>query len=371
MFSGACISHAGLLCEIEANMAIYANGIAFNPNALCCISGTLTILLGTIGGATRIIGTEDFSLEMEFRIIREYKVTVVENDAYDILVMLKSDELQKADLTSVEHWIIGGAKVPLDMMKEFNALLPNGCLHNEYGLVELGGIAMDFPGFSGTDTVGRLLDGFLIKIVDDNGNRCGIDMDGEICAKRRCKFIGYWADEELSQSVYDNEGFFKTGDIGHIDKNGYVYITDRKKDLIDCVNGWIFPSEVEEIIMKLPGVDSVCVVGIPYDEASEVAAAVVVRANDSNVTEDDVCKIAEGIRIELKNLLCILQHTKIMKNLFIFFIHLDNLTTHCKLRGGVFFTNSIVRTDSGKPLRRQIKEEVSKLYNAKIKSQHQ
>lgn len=297
MFTGACISHAGLLCEIEANMAIYANGCAFNPNALCCISGTLTILLGTIGGATRIIGTEDFSLDMEFRIIRDYKVTIVENDAYDILLMLKSDQLQRADLTSVEHWVIGGVKIPFDMRKKFNALLPNGSIHNEYGLVELGGIAMDFPGFSGKDKVGRMLDGFLIKIVDDTGNRCGVNVDGEICVKRRCKFLGYWGDKELSESVYDNEGFFKTGDIGHIDDDGFVYITDRKKDVIDYINGWVFPSEVEEVIMKLPGVDSVCVVGVPFDEASENPAAIVVRTQDSKITEDDVCKFVEGIQL--------------------------------------------------------------------------
>lgn len=234
---------------------------------------------------------------MEFRIIREYQVTVVENDAYDILVMLKSDDLQRADLTSVKHWVIGGIKIPFEMRKQFNALLPNGCLHNEYGLVELGGIAMDFPGFSEKDTVGRLLDGFLIKIVDDKGKRCGIDVDGEICVKRRYKFLGYGANEELSQSVYDTEGFFKTGDIGHIDDDGCVYITDRKKDIIVHSNGWIFPSEVEEAIMKLPGVDSVCVIGVPHDEASELPAAAVVRTIDAEITEDDIFNIVEGIHL--------------------------------------------------------------------------
>lgn len=275
-------------------MAIYANGIAFNPNAMCCISGAITCLLGTIGGATRVIGARGFSIEREFRIIRDYSVTIVENDTYDIMVTLKNDQLHTADLSSVKHWVIGGAKLPLDMLKKFNSLLPNGCLHNEYGLVELGGLAMDFPGFTGTDTVGRLLDGFLVKIVDDKGNRRGPGVDGEICVKRRCKFNGYWGDRELSENVYDSEGFFKTGDIGHIDDNGYVYISDRKKDVIDYRLGWVFPSEIEEVIMQLQGVDCACAIGIPYDEASEVPAAVVVRVPGANITEDDVRNIVEG-----------------------------------------------------------------------------
>lgn len=106
----------------------------------------------------------------------------------------------------------------------------------------------------------------------------------------------YYRNKELSNNVYDSEGFFRTDDIGHIDEKGYVYITDRKKDVIDYNYGWVFPSEVEEVIMKFAEIDSVCVVGVPFDEASEVPAAVVVRTKVIKITEEEICKIVEGIR---------------------------------------------------------------------------
>lgn len=279
-------------------MSFYANGIAFNPNAQCCISGSLTLLLSTIGGATRIINTEDFSLEMEFRIIEKYRVTVVENDSYDVLSMIKSGILSKSDLSSVKHFIIGGCRIPFWMREKLNSYLANGNVHNEYGLVELGGIAMDFPFFTKKDTVGRLLNGFIIRIVDENGDICGINVTGELRVKSRYKFLGYYNNEELTKAAYDSEGFFKTGDIGHIDEDGYVYITDRKKDVIDNILGWVFPSEVEEFLIKSPEIEDVCVVGVPFDEASEVPAAVVVRANGATITEEEICKIVESIDLE-------------------------------------------------------------------------
>lgn len=232
---------------------------------------------------------------MEFRLIQKYKVTIVENDSYDILTMIKSGLLPNTDFSSVKHLIIGGCRIPFWMREEMNSYLPNGNILNEYGLVELGGIAMESI-FTGKDTVGRLLNGFTIKIVDEKGERCGINVDGELCVKGRYKFLGYYKSEELTDAAFDSEGFFKTGDIGHIDGNGYVYITDRKKDVIDYLFGWVFPSEVEDILKKSPDIEDVCVVGVPYDEASEVPAAAVVRANGSKVTENEICKIVEGIQ---------------------------------------------------------------------------
>lgn len=298
-------------------MPFYANGIAFNPNAFCCISGVLTLLLGTMAGATRIITTEEFSLEMEFRIIQKQKVTVVENDSYDLLLMSKSELLPKTDLSSVKYLIVGGCRIPYDIRMKVDSYLPNGNVHNEYGLVELGGISMDYPICYGKDSAGRLLNGFIIKIVDTNGERVGINVDGEICVKRHYKFIGYWKSKELTDAAYDSEGFFQTGDIGHIDENGILCVTGRKKDVIDYIYGWVFPSEVEDVLLKFSDdIDTVCVVGVPFDEASEVPAAIVVRANGSNITEEEIHKIIDGM---LKFLFFLLQRLKELNQMSVIF----------------------------------------------------
>lgn len=113
-----------------------------------------------------------------------------------------------------------------------NSYLPNGNVHIDYGATELGGVSFDYPKFTEKDAVGQLVNGVSIKIIDDQGNRCGIDVEGEICAKARFKFLGYYKNQQLTDDVLDSDGFFKTGDIGHIDKDGYLYIVDRKKHII-------------------------------------------------------------------------------------------------------------------------------------------
>lgn len=93
-------------------------------------------------------------------------------------------------------------------------------------------MSFDYPKFTEKDTVGQLVNGAKIKIIDEKGNRCGIDVEGEICVKARFKFLGYYKNPQLTADVMDSDGFFKTGDIGHIDSDGYLYVSDRKKNII-------------------------------------------------------------------------------------------------------------------------------------------
>lgn len=173
--------------------------------------------------------------------------------------------------------------------------MPNGSVGNAYGLTELSSVAtIDFPKFSGKDSVGRLLNGFELKIIDEDGNKCGIDTDGEICIKNSYKFLGYYKNEELTREVIDNEGFMLTGDIGHIDKDGYVYISGRKKDVI-AYYFKIAPVEIESFLLQSPDIQAVCVVGVPYNSIIELPAAVVVRSSNSKITSEAICKMVEGI----------------------------------------------------------------------------
>lgn len=151
--------------------------------------------------------------------------------------------------------------------------------------------------------MGRLVSGYTIKIVDDQGNRCAAGVNGEICIKSRHKFLGYYKKPELTQSAMDSEGFFLTGDLGHIDPSGYLRIVDRKKHMILFADDWVSPTEIEVVLLKSMDIESVCVVGVPYDEVLELPAAVVVRKNGSQITEEDISKLVEG-QLQNKCLLC-------------------------------------------------------------------
>lgn len=262
-------------------------------NLSCRISGLFTILMGTITGGTRIITTKEFTPEMQLRIIEDYKATIVENQSFYLLEMLKSGLLPQADLSSVKNLFVGGFKVPDSIMEEFNRYLPNGSVCNAYGLTEIGyNIAIDYPYFTGKG--GRLTNGFSVKVVDEQNNLCDDGIAGEICIKGRSKFLGYCKNQQLTDDAFDYDGYFKTGDIGQVDSKGYLYIADRKKNVILYHNDWVFPNTIEEVLLKSDGIKCVCAVGVPYDEILELPAAIVVRANGSKITEQEISKMVEG-----------------------------------------------------------------------------
>lgn len=274
---------------------LYGNGIVFNATTLYWNTGLFSLLLGTIGGSTRIITAENFSVEMQLRIIEKYRATIVEDLSYHMVLMLKSAALAETDLSSVKHYFAGGYKVPLSITQEFDLHLPNGHVNTGYGLTEVGyNVSVDFPNFTGKDSVGKITSGYKIKVIDEQGNRCGTGMSGEICIKSRHGFLGYYKNDELTKEAVDSEGFFLTGDIGHIDSAGYLFITDRKKNVIVYFDDWVFPSEIEAVLLKSAAIENVCVVGVPIDAICEVPAAVVVRARGSKITENEVSKIIEG-----------------------------------------------------------------------------
>lgn len=272
---------------------MFVNGVILIFYPLSWISAVLNLMVGTLCGSTRILSNKPFSIETQLGIIEKYKVTYVENVPYDVKLILESGMMTKTDLSSLKHMPTIGYKAPLSILKEFNELMPNGNIHNLYGMTELCDVSLDYPKFSGRETVGRLVNGVTVKVVDDNGNRCGLNQNGEICVKPRFKFLGYYKNPTLDAEIMDSEGFFFSGDVGHLDEHGYLYIADRKKNVINCRDFWVYPFEVEEILLKSSDIKGVCVVGVPFDSMFEVPAAVVELADGAKITEDDICKMVE------------------------------------------------------------------------------
>lgn len=301
-YLGFCLTHAALFTELdEIYVKMYKKAVVYNPATLAWLPGILSLVLGTICGSTRVITDEEFSIELQLRLIGQYKITLIDNLPVDLIDMLKSELLSTSDLSSLRNVIVGGYKVPLSVLREFNSHLPNGNVHNLYGLTETGTISVDFPAFSGIDMVGCLGFGASVKIVDKLGNRCGVGEDGELHIKSRHKIIGYYNNQQLTDQSLDDEGYFMTGDIGHIDENGHLYITDRIRNQILHRNGWIYPGEIEDELLKWNEIQNVCVIGISNEPIFEVPAAAIVRAKASKITEDDVCTFVEGDLIKIFN----------------------------------------------------------------------
>lgn len=176
-------------------------------------------------------------------------------------------------------------------MKQF---LPNGNIYAVYGLTEICGAAtMNYPQPK-PGSVGCLTNEISAKILNDSNVECDINVDGEICFKIKYPFLEYFGDKENTENACDQDGWFKTGDIGHFDEDGYLYIVDRKKDILKYRNNQISPSEIENVLLKVADIKQACVIGIPDDVSTELPAAIIVRQPNSHITESDIDQIVVG-----------------------------------------------------------------------------
>ncbi|WP_456660677.1 long-chain-fatty-acid--CoA ligase [Bradyrhizobium sp. JR3.5] len=147
----------------------------------------------------------------------------------------------------------------------------------------------DIESFSGT--IGLPVPSTYLSIRDDEGNELPIGQAGEICAKGPQVMAGYWNRPDETARVMTSDGYFRTGDIGVMDENGYTKIVDRKKDMI-LVSGFnVYPNEIEEVLASHPGVLECAVIGVPDAKSGEAVKAFVVK-KDPNITAEDVIKFS-------------------------------------------------------------------------------
>lgn len=138
-----------------------------------------------------------------------------------------------------------------------------------------------------TATIGLPMPGTSIKLLDDDGKEVPVGQPGEIAIKGPQVMAGYWQRPDETAKVMTPDGYFKSGDIGVVDARGYFKIVDRKKDMI-LVSGFnVYPNELEDIVVKMPGVLECACVGVPDAKTGEAVKLVVVK-KDPNITETDV-----------------------------------------------------------------------------------
>lgn len=333
------LTHAAILDNLSHFYIMNENEIVFTFNSPSWMGGWLIILHSILNSLTLVISTEEFSPKLLLQIIEKYRVSVLLTATYHWQLMLKYDGLPYADLSTVKYCNILGSKMLLETKKAINALLPNGQVVTRYGMTEIGGaIVMYYPD-TGTDAVGKLVRGILVKIVDDFGRRLGIGEDGEICVKKTHMFIGYYGNQESTDAIFDAEGFIQTGDIGHFDEDGLLFIVDRKKDIIICGEVRVSPSSIEGLLLEDSRIQTACVVGIDDVMLGELPAAVIVRSNSSDITAEEVHDIV-----------------------------VSKCCDYSQLRGGVYFVESLPLTTTAKLKRRHVKMMATDLHE-RLKNQ--
>jgi fatty-acyl-CoA synthase len=184
----------------------------------------------------------------------------------------------KYDLSSLRWCIGGGERTPESRIRGFGSVFPNARYIDAYGLTETcSGDTFMEPGMeiAKIGSTGRATPHVEIEIRDDAGATLGARQEGEICLRGPKIAKGYWRDPEKTKASFFGD-WFRTGDVGYLDEDGYLFLTDRKKDLIISGGENIASSEVERVIYLLPQVSEVAVVGAPDERWGERPVAFVV-----------------------------------------------------------------------------------------------
>lgn len=203
--------------------------------------------------------------------------------------MLSHPEFDSVDWSSF-HWIVAAAApVPNELVDEFEKRTGARVLQG-YGLTETSPTTtiMRRTDAPRPGSCGRPVPNIDVKVVDEDGKEVPTGEPGEILIKGPNIMKGYYRMPEETAAVIEPDGWFHSGDIGHFDEDGYLYITERKKDLIIRGGFNIFPRDIEEVLYAHPAVGEAAVVGIPDPTMGEEVVAFVSMRPGTEVTEDEL-----------------------------------------------------------------------------------
>ena len=182
--------------------------------------------------------------------------------------------------------VSGGAALPMEVMRRFEERFGVPILEG-YGLSETSPVAtfnrLDRPRRPGS--VGLPVWGVQVRIIRDDGSAAGDGEPGEIAIRGHNVMKGYFGRPEATAQAIDRDGWFRTGDIGTRDADGYLYVVDRKKDMIIRGGFNVYPRELEEVLLTHPAVSLAAVTGVPHPSHGEEVKAFVVRAPGAELTQ--------------------------------------------------------------------------------------
>ncbi|HEX8976622.1 MAG TPA: AMP-binding protein [Solirubrobacteraceae bacterium] len=196
-----------------------------------------------------------------------------------MLQILLGKPLEDYDLSSLRYLTSGGAPLAPEVQEEFIRRVPTASIRQGYGLTETAALISTNPiGRERAGSVGRPVPGTEIKVIDGEGRELPDGQEGEICARSPGVMRGYWNSPEATAEALE-DGWLHTGDIGYRDEQGYLFILDRKKDLIIRGGFNVYPRDIEDALVEHPDVEMAGVVGRPSSvHGEEVVAFVAPRA---------------------------------------------------------------------------------------------
>ena len=238
------------------------------------------ILTCVLTGAT-MVPMAVYDPEAAMKLVQDEQITVLPGAPTIFQTILDHPARGEYDLSSLRFSVTGAAVVPVALIERMQAELDIDIVLTAFGMTEAVVVSMgrrtDTPELV-ANTCGRLTAGFEARIGDE----------GELLLRGPNVMLGYLDDPAATAEAIDADGWLHTGDVGNLDENGYLRITDRLKDMYISGGFNVYPAEVEQTLARLSGVAEVAVIGIPDERLGEVGLASVVALSGAQLDADDV-----------------------------------------------------------------------------------
>ena len=236
-----------------------------------------------------------FDVEEVFRLIQEYRITNITGvpAMFGLMLLAPPEVRKKYDLSSLKDITSGSAPLPLETLQAFEKVF--GCVIKEgYGLSEASPVisAVYHDRENKPGSVGQLIPGIKIRIIDEKGIEVPAGEAGELIVKGPNISPGYYNMPEETGKAFEN-GWLHTGDIFKIDAEGYLYMVERKKDLIIRGGFNIYPRDVEDVLCQHPAVQEAVVIGVPDPIMGEEIKAFIVPANGTATNTQEIISFCQ------------------------------------------------------------------------------
>ena len=274
---------------------VFAGSFRFTPESVVMHAGSLvfngafvTMLPAWLLGCTYILQKKFDAVEFIETVKRE-KVTHVMMVPSQIVALLNAPNFSREALSSLQMLCSVGAPFLREHKEKMLEVL-DGSLYELYGLTEGFVTILDSTEFqSRIDSVGVPPPFIEMRILKDNGEDAGVGEVGEIAGRGPILMPGYYKRPDLTaQAIVD--GWLRSGDMGYVDDAGYLYLVDRKKDLIISGGVNVYPKDIEEVVVQHPAVREVAVFGVQHEKWGEAPVAAVVLRDASSVTGEVLCE---------------------------------------------------------------------------------
>jgi long-chain acyl-CoA synthetase len=313
---GAMLTHSNLSINVE-QLVRWAPGMVLGEEQLMGILpffhvfGMTVVMNFAIAIGASLILMPRFQLADGLKLIRKLRPTLMPGVPTLFNALLTAPKLEKDHLVSLKFCFSGGAPLPVEVKRKFESA--SGCaLVEGYGLSETSPVATANPlsGSNKSGSIGVPLPSTRISIrsLDDPSKEMPLGENGELCIAGPQVMKGYWQRPKETADMMVGE-FFRTGDVGYMDAEGFTFIVDRMKDIIICSGFNVYPRRIEEAIYEFPAVQEVTVLGIPDTYRGEAPKAYVklregMEAKPSDIMtflQDKLSKIEMPAEIEFRD----------------------------------------------------------------------